>query len=89
MLIPETMTRRTDDVTVLHWDEDSDGVDLFEYLEVELPDWDLHLVTSRTISATNPDGSGGFSVDRGDYLVKTSDDKIIRTSAETLSLFFS
>lgn len=90
MLIPETMSRRSDDVTVVHWNEASDGSDVANWIIANVPvDWTVRLTLNRTVNASDPTGEVGFSVDRGEYLVVTSDDKIIKTSAETLKLFFA
>lgn len=89
-MIPETMTRRTDDVTVVYWDMDSDGADVHNWIVGNVAvDWVVNRVAWRTINASDPTGEEGFNIDRGEYLVKTSDDKIIKTSAETLKLFFA
>lgn len=89
MPISKTMTRRMDDVSVIHWDMASDGSDIRDWIIGFVPvDWTVRHTLNRTINVSDPTGEEGFNVDRGEYLVVTSDDKIIKTSAETLTMFF-
>lgn len=90
MVTPVNRTWRTDDVTVVQWEMESDGADMKEWIEDNvLINWTVSLVPYRTVVASSADGSESFSVDRGGYLAKTSDGKIVRTDAETLNLLFN
>lgn len=89
MLIPEIMTRRTEDVEVVHWGMESDGEDIELWVTSNTPeDWIVARMPWRTVSASDANGETGFTIDRGEYLVRTSDGKIIRTTTATLELFF-
>lgn len=88
-LTPQIHTRRTDDVSVVKWEMESDGSELYNFIISEVDsDVEVHIVQWRTISVLRPDGTG-FSLDRGEYLARGDDLKFFRLTDETLPLLFN